>query len=270
MKRFTILALLFAYAVLVGCANAPMRTAGAFASELPWNDSRGCERGRAPRVTGHYDPAVVAQAMAWVYRDHPTEPWCGCAFDAAQHISGDDCGYVNANDVAPTVTWAHVVPPSRFGVYRECWERVRTGDVSDDTYARRYCADVDPEFRAMEADLYNFMPAIAAMAELRADHPFGVVHGEPRDFGTCDVESQNVMGKSRIIEPPPALRGDIARTYLYMAARYGRGKDWKIKLAREQRVQFERWAQEDPVDDWERIRACRIHAIQGWNNPFVQ
>ena len=70
----------------------------------------------------------------------------------------------------------------------------------------------------------------------------------------CDVEI-----KSRKVEPREEIRGEIARTYMYMDSVYpDRGiiskKNWKL---------FESWHKSDPVDEWECERAKRIEKIQG-------
>jgi deoxyribonuclease-1 len=265
-------------AALVGVVTATLVLAACsgrgfplFTKDLPWPaESQGCDVDAAPAIPDHYDERALANALTWVYRDHPEEAFCGCAFAANQSVDTTRCGYENAEDASPVIRWQAVVPPSRFGVYRTCWSE-HEQQAQEDLSARRHCARTDPEFRAMEGDLYNYLPVIAALGEKRGDNTFGTIQGgTPREFGACAFGVQSVMGKSAIIEPPADVRGDIARIYFYMAARYGKGKDWKIKLSREQRLLFEKWNAEDPVDAWEKMRACRIQAIQGWENPFVK
>jgi deoxyribonuclease I len=51
-----------------------------------------------------------------------------------------------------------------------------------------------------------------------------MIPGEKREFGACDVEIER-----RKIEPRPEIRGDIARTYMYMDWAYpvyGLGISW--------------------------------------------
>jgi deoxyribonuclease I len=239
--------------------------------ELVWPaESQGCDAATAPKVPDHYDERAIAVALTWVYRDHPVEAFCGCSFKANQTVRLEGCGYQNPDDPGPTaIRWHAIVPFSRFGIYRGCWNDHAAQDASD-LSARRYCARVDPEFREMEADLYNFLPVIGALGEKRADNPFGTVTGRPPEYGACDFGVMSVMGKSSLIQPPKEVRGDIARTYLYMLARYGKGKDWKIKLTPDQKMVLDKWNVEDPVDEWEKMRACRIQAIQGWENPYVK
>lgn len=262
-------AALAALLLAAACAAPPPLSAPA-AAALPWPEPpQGCDADGAPPRPAAYDEAAVARAMTWVYRDHPVESYCGCRFARDLALLPGTCGFQDDGVAPAAVRWEPIVPPSRFGVYRDCWKRWSV-DEGDNALARRKCAEADPEFRAMEADLYNFHPALAALSQRRGDNPFGTVQGEPREYGRCDFETQSVMGKYAVVEPPPEMMGDIARAYLYMATRYGRGKDWKIKLSREQRQLFEAWDQADPPDDFERLRACRIQAIQGWDNPYVK
>ena len=79
-------------------------------------------------------------------------------------------------------------------------------------------------------------------------------------FGKCDVEI-----KSRKVEPREKIRGEIARTYMYMDSVYtGRGI-----ISKKNRNLFESWNQSDPVDEWECERAKRIERIQGNRNEEV-
>lgn len=88
----------------------------------------------------------------------------------------------------------------------------------------------------------------------------GMIAGEPRKFGACDVEIEDPK-----IEPAPSIRGDIARTYFYMDKAYpGHG----IVSGRNRKL-FEAWDREDPVDAWERERARRIKRIQSSPKPFI-
>jgi endonuclease I len=115
-------------------------------------------------------------------------------------------------------------------------------------------------FRYMEADLYNLQPAIGEINGLRNNYSMEMIPGEQRVFGACDIEIEN-----RKVEPRPEIRGDIARTYMYMEQAYpGHGI-----ISQSNQKLFAAWAKLDPMDDWERERARRIEAIQGNRNPFI-
>ncbi|MBA4502321.1 endonuclease [Marinobacterium marinum] len=188
--------------------------------------------------------------------------YCGCSFDE-QPVpakpnrtrltpAAASCGLQprkNANR-AGRIEWEHVVPAWEFGHQLQCWQEG----------GRKGCRK-DPEFRRMEADLYNLVPAVGELNGDRSNFRFGMIAGEPRAYGACDFE---VDFKQRVAEPPEQVRGDIARTYFYMEDRYG------LRISRKQRQLFEAWAKTDPVDLPELQRARRIEVIQGYANPFVE
>ena len=93
-------------------------------------------------------------------------------------------------------------------------------DSKGKPFKGRNCAKkMAPAFRFMEGDLHNLQPAIGEVNGLRSNYSMAMIEGEAREFGACDVEIAD-----RKIEPRPAIRGDIARIYLYMDASYpGRG-----------------------------------------------
>jgi len=112
----------------------------------------------------------------------------------------------------------------------------------------------------MEADLYNLYPTIGEVNGLRSNFAMAILPGEPRDYGSCDVEI-----KDKKIEPRPKIRGDIARTYLYMNWAYPD----RLYISRRTNRLFTTWDKIDPVDEWERERAEMIRKIQGNSNPFI-
>ena len=112
----------------------------------------------------------------------------------------------------------------------------------------------------MEADMYNLFPAIGEVNGLRSNYSMTIIKGEERKFGKCDVEI-----KSRKVEPRDEVRGEIARTYMYMDSVYpGKGI-----ISKKNRSMFEEWDRRDPVDVWECERARRIERIQGNRNEVV-
>ena len=87
-----------------------------------------------------------------------------------------------------------------------------------------------------------------------------IINGEKREFGKCDVEIGN-----KKVEPKENIRGEIARTYLYMDSVYtSRGIISKRKMKL-----LDGWNQSDHEDEWECERAKRIENIQGNRNEIV-
>jgi len=119
---------------------------------------------------------------------------------------------------------------------------------------------VNKEYKRMQADMYNLYPAIGEVNGRRSNYSMAIIEGEKREFGICDVEI-----KSRKVEPKESIRGEIARTYIYMDSVYpGRGI-----ISKKNRKLFESWNKSDPVDEWECERARRIERIQGNRNVVV-
>jgi len=113
----------------------------------------------------------------------------------------------------------------------------------------------------MQADLYNLQPAIGEVNGLRSNYQIGEIDGEVREFGKCDIEIKN-----KKVEPAPKIRGDIARTYLYMEQTYPQ----YIKFNQLIKKLILKWDQDDPVDTWECKRAILISKIQGNTNKILQ
>ncbi|MBL8946344.1 MAG: endonuclease [Myxococcales bacterium] len=202
---------------------------------------------------------------AELHAAHRQSFFCGCSYTPQMRTIRQSCGYKTRADdsLAHDIVWTRVVPPDAFGAHRTCWttESCRRDDGTS-FGGIECCRKQDPVFAAMEADLFNIVPAIAEVAKDRSDFPFGEIKGEERMYGACDIE---VDGAKRVAEPPERVRGDIARVYLYMRAAYGD----ELKVPADQWTRFETWQAEDPPDDWERQRAAAIMAIQGVRHPLL-
>ncbi|MFH1984745.1 MAG: endonuclease [Pseudomonadota bacterium] len=200
-----------------------------------------------------------------VYFDRMTTFYCGCAFTPDKKIVSSGC-YTPKKDGerARRVEWEHIVPAHAFGQSFQEWRDGHPDcvDSKGKAFKGRNCAaKVNLKYRYMEADMYNLVPAIGEINGLRSNYSFAMISGEKREFGQCDMEIED-----RKAEPPPAVRGDIARTYFYMDAAYpGHGI-----ISNKNRRMFEAWDREDPVDEWECERARRIERLQGDENPFVK
>lgn len=191
------------------------------------------------------------------------EFYCACAYDlkAKRQIDFKSCGFKAKSSRGHRIEWEHVVPASIYG------RRFKEWTVGDQSCARdgrmqrgRSCArSASLDFRRMEADLYNLLPAVGELNRARANFPFGEVPGEDRMFGACDFEVTR-----QTVEPRPEIRGDIARIYFYMDSRYpGFGI-----VTPELLPLLSAWDKTDPMDDAERERVQAIEKIQG-NSFFI-
>ena len=202
--------------------------------------------------------------LAKVYKDNPITLYCGCSFkEKTPEFSS--CGYIpkKENKRANRIEWEHVVPAYVFGIFFSEWivGHPKCVKKNGKIYKGRKCASkVNREFKRMEADMFNLFPAIGEVNGLRSNYPMTIIEGEERQFGKCDVEIKR--GK---VEPRDEVRGEIARTYMYMDSVYPS----KGIISNQNRSMFEEWNRSDPADEWECERARRIEKIQGNRNEIV-
>tara|TARA_Y100001934_G_C12210277_1_gene705668 strand:- start:211 stop:894 length:684 start_codon:yes stop_codon:yes gene_type:complete len=199
-----------------------------------------------------------------VYKDNSYTLYCGCSF-IGKKPKLTSCGYIPKKDKkrANRIEWEHVVPANAFGRSFPEWINGHSMCVNKNgkKFKGRKCAQkMNKEYRRIQADMYNLYPTIGEINGRRSNFSMGIIEGENREFGKCDVEIKN-----RKFEPREDIRGEIARTYMYMDSVYpGRGIISKIN-----REIFESWHRSDPVDEWECERARRIEKIQGNTNKVV-
>lgn len=205
-----------------------------------------------------------------VYNTHRVTFYCGCTFSKKKKVR---CK-VGEGNRAGRIEWEHIVPASQFGKTFDSWKKytpmtcwipgfirkifsIRCSVLSGRKNARR----VSKLYRLMESDMYNLTPAIGLINQRRSNYPYREVPGEERKFGGCDFEVSE-----KTVEPPENVRGDIARTYLYMNDVYpGRNI-----ISSGEKKMFQEWDRKDPVDKWECERCKKIEGIQGNVNLFVK
>jgi len=198
-----------------------------------------------------------------VFASTPRTLYCRCPFDKGRKPDLGICGYRSPShgERSRRVEVEHVVPASWLGRGRACWQKKICRDAKGRYFkGRKCCLKTDPAFRAAYQDLHNLWPTVGEVNEARRNYAFGVIDGEHRAFGRCDVE---VDRSRKLVEPRPEIRGDIARISFYMA------KTHHIALSADQRHLFERWHQADPPDADERRRNKIIEKLQGNVNPFI-
>ncbi len=201
-----------------------------------------------------------------VHQDHAVTLYCGCRY-ADRKIDLQSCGYQPRGDFsrARRLEWEHVVPAEAFGQSFKEWREgsplcIKRGRP----YRGRKCAEKNPEFARMEADLYNLWPEIGELNGLRANYSMAELGAEKSKtgaFGGC-----RALVEDRKFEPMPQAKGRVARTYFYMEKAYpGRGI-----VSEKNRKLFEAWDKLHPVDAWECERAKRIEKIQGNPHPILK
>lgn len=199
-----------------------------------------------------------------VYADHRVTFYCGATYDERGNITLPDGFETPKHEKrADRIEWEHALPAENFGQTFPEW---RDGapecvDNRGKEFRGRKCAEkVNPEYRLMQADMYNLYPAIGAVNAMRSNYNYQMLAGEPSTFGTCEMKIAD-----RKAEPPARARGQIARTYFYMQDSYSR-----YHMSKQQEQLMGAWDKQYPVDAWECTRAKRIEQRQGNENKFVK
>ena len=191
--------------------------------------------------------------------------YCQCKYNNNKP-NWESCGFHPRKDKkrASRIEWEHILPASYFGKKFNAWVNGHPNCINNKgkKFKGRKCTEkVHKLYRYMQADLYNLQPAIGEVNGLRSNYQIGEINGEVREFGKCDIEIKN-----KKVEPAPKIRGDIARTYLYMEQTYPQ----YIKFNQSIKKLIIKWDQDDPVDEWECKRANLISYIQGNTNKILQ
>ena len=207
-----------------------------------------------------------SKKLLWkIYKGHEVTIYCGCKY-IEKKPDFKSCGYIpkKNNKRANRIEWEHVVPAHAFGKSFTEWTKGHPKCIKKNgkSYKGRKCSSkYNKLFSLMESDLYNLYPAIGEVNGLRSNYSITELSGEPREFGKCDVEIRNSK-----FEPPDRVRGDIARTYLYMDQSYpNRGI-----ISKKNRKLINAWSKLDPVDEWECERSRRIQKIQKNVNKILK
>lgn len=111
-------------------------------------------------------------------------------------------------------------------------------------------------------DLHHLRPADAGANNARGSLPFGEV-ASGVDWSVGGSRRGDDAGGTRVFEPRAGVRGDVARSMLYMHVRYG------LSLSADQVDLFQAWSAADAVDTDELTRSLVVEARQGHANPFV-
>lgn len=145
------------------------------------------------------------------------------------------------------------------------------------------------EASPMKSDLFHVYPTDARVNNSRSNNPYGEVAGK-NGTGITKDPYNHALGKSgsntfagytgTVFEPDDEYKGDFARTYFYMCARY-RDKiltassgsvvftSNKTNLTTYAKNLFLKWHRQDPVSQKEIDRNQAVYGIQKNRNPFI-
>ena len=190
-----------------------------------------------------------------VYEEHQRTFYCDCSYsyeNKGNMIDRDSCGYLprnpktkkgKENQRARRIEWEHVMPAENFGRHLPCWKEG----------GRQHCREVSATFREMEADMMNLVPAVGELNGDRSNYRYSPFDPMPGQYGECRFQ---VDFKARRAMVRPEIRGDIARIWFYMSAKYD------IPLSKQERRMMEVWANEDPEDTWEQRKKALLRSQQ--------
>jgi deoxyribonuclease-1 len=175
-----------------------------------------------------------------IYKDHNIDLYYGCKYKDITHVDLSTCDLPPATAEKARAHWIeaeHIVPASLQPAHEfACWREGR----------RKECEQNDPRAQAMIYDLHNLAPAIGQVNADRGNKRYG----EKADDHT--------------FVPNDCVKGDVARTWLYMHDQYG------VVLLPGEEDMFKRWSANDPVSPWEAEREKRVKKYTFVDNPYVK
>ena len=119
------------------------------------------------------------------------------------------------------------------------------------------------KYRQASSDLHNLWPALQRYNSSRSDLKFGEIPGEKQRFPEDECDFERTSGKDAIVEPRDEVKGQIARSFLYMVHWYDLPHQDLLPL-------MIKWHKENPVTDEEKRRNRLIESIQERSNPFIE
>ena len=139
----------------------------------------------------------------------------------------------------------------------------------------------------MVSDLFNVYPTDARINNLRSNYPYGVVgsgfsgfSGDPQHHGKGKLGLSTTSGIGTCYEPDDQYKGDFARSFFYMVARYrsntlNSGNGAKMFTSSPTNLTayslsfLLTWHRQDPVSQKEIDRNQAVYGIQHNRNPFI-
>lgn len=199
------------------------------------------------------------ERQVYIQEEYKTTFYCGCKFNG-KVVDTASCWYETSSkkmaERSKQLEWEHIVPAERFGRSFKQWDEGDSEciDQKGKAFKGRKCVNkTSPEFNAMEADLFNLVPAIGEVNGLRSN--FDPIEKNTKEyspkFGNCDIK---IYSRHSSFAPKDDIKGDIARTYLYMAESY----PTHMELSEKEKTQFESWDKQDPITKKE----CTIYKLK--------
>lgn len=157
------------------------------------------------------------------------------------------------------IEWEHIVPASKLSEKLSCSQEYK---FSTDN-KRTYCQKTSEDFRRMESDLHNLVPAIALLNRDRKDSEYSQQQKSDKKSKYNDLRKCGYKSNNGTFVPRSNVRGWIARTYLYMYKMYD------IALTPSELQQYKEWDRRYPPSQKEFKMREIINGIMGSKSQKV-
>jgi len=176
-----------------------------------------------------------------MYPKGGTELYCAVTFDGARK-----------NPLNQSMSVEHVFPADAIA-------------ENEPGCTNRTCAA--PRAQRAMADLQNLWPALQRVNSSRSNLRYGEIAGEDaRRYAEFCPDFERGTGAKAIVEPRDEIKGDLARTIVYMHFVYG----LPLEKAVADKGLLLDWMSMDPPDAEELRRNALIDRLQGTPNPLLQ
>lgn len=204
-----------------------------------------------------------------IFKDNKQTFYCGCKFEQLNKrlVIDPFCATYTpkkpftkngkVNERTKRVEWEHIVPAENFGRQFKCW---REGDEACvDSKGKKFkgrqcCKKVSSDFRKMEGDIRNLVPAIGEINGDRSNYRYAQEEKNENlsgQYGKCQFK---VSGKRAYVRDE--IKGWIARTYLYMQ------KTYDLKLSKAELNLMESWDKQYPMQESEAAWISRVEKVK--------
>lgn len=194
-----------------------------------------------------------------IYARNPYTTFCNELFDKEGLLQSFSA---HATSAEKKIQWMPLVTKKEMAATRPCFDNKICMNKSGQRFKGLVCCkQSDALYNIMLHDLHNRLPASKQIVKLRATLSFDAIaqsSGEKRQDCALYLHT-----KTKVLEPEDALKGEVARIYLYMYDTYS------IPLSQSKIELFKSWHYQYPPSTWEKKKNSAIQKIQGNVNPYV-
>ena len=220
-----------------------------------------------PKVQPSEGASVSTAASAW--RHDPTTVDCGCTYntDSFQGPVGvvirNSCSYSPRTGDAGRVMarWSRVLPMEQLALGRQCSAGAQACHDSNGkaVYGSACCLIIDPEFRKMTHDAWDWAPMLSDIEADRGTKQFTTIPNGQHPYGSCGFK---IDPQNNTVEPAEAQEGAVGRILLYFH------DVWKVPMSPAQVALYVQWSDAHPPTQIERERANSLDSVQKFDNPY--